>query len=172
MDDIVKAALQKWPNVPHAYGWLGLDARGRWYLRDEQVQAAGPFPQARGSLIEHEKLLAFIGRNYEHDARGCWFFQNGPQRVYVALEAAPWVLRVAPDGLFTHTGLRVAPRSTWLDDTGRLFVDTAQGLGLVHSQDVEAASQRLEAGDWPAPQPLPFHEMPARFGFQLQPQPG
>ena len=30
MDDIVKAALKKWPNVPHCYGWLALDARGDW----------------------------------------------------------------------------------------------------------------------------------------------
>ena len=30
MDDIVKQAMAKWPNVPHCYGWLGLDARGNW----------------------------------------------------------------------------------------------------------------------------------------------
>ena len=28
MDDIVKQAMAKWPNVPHCYGWLALDARG------------------------------------------------------------------------------------------------------------------------------------------------
>ena len=28
MDAIVKAALKKWPTVPHCYGWLALDARG------------------------------------------------------------------------------------------------------------------------------------------------
>ena len=28
MDDIVKAALKKWPNVPACYDWLALDARG------------------------------------------------------------------------------------------------------------------------------------------------
>ena len=26
MDEIVKQAMAKWPNVPHCYGWLGLDA--------------------------------------------------------------------------------------------------------------------------------------------------
>ena len=36
MDEIVKAALRKWPTVPHCYGWLALDARGDWYLRDER----------------------------------------------------------------------------------------------------------------------------------------
>ena len=39
MDDIVKQALAKWPNVPHCYGWLGLDARGNWYMRDDRTQA-------------------------------------------------------------------------------------------------------------------------------------
>ena len=47
MDDIVAAALVKWPNVPHCHGWLALDARGDWYLRDERTQAAGPFPMSK-----------------------------------------------------------------------------------------------------------------------------
>ena len=55
MDDIVRQAIAKWPNVPHCYGWLGLDARGQWYMRDDRTQAAGPFPQAKGSLLRHEK---------------------------------------------------------------------------------------------------------------------
>jgi hypothetical protein len=51
MDDIVKAALKKWPNVPDCYGWLALDARGDWYMRDDRTQAAGPFPQVKGSRV-------------------------------------------------------------------------------------------------------------------------
>jgi len=94
MDDIVKAALLKWPNVPHCYRWLALDARGNWYMRDDRIQAAGPFPQPKGSRIDHEKLRDFIHRNYGHDEAGAWFFQNGPQRVYLDLEAAPWVWRI------------------------------------------------------------------------------
>ena len=39
MDDIVKQAIAKWPNVPHCYGWLALDARGNWRMRDERSQA-------------------------------------------------------------------------------------------------------------------------------------
>ena len=41
MDDLVRAALMKWPDVPACRGWLGLDARGDWYLRDERAQRAG-----------------------------------------------------------------------------------------------------------------------------------
>ena len=49
MDDIVKQALAKWPNVPDCYGWLGLDARGNWYMRDDAAQAAGPFGGVAGA---------------------------------------------------------------------------------------------------------------------------
>jgi hypothetical protein len=83
MDDIVKAALAKWPNVPACHGWLGLDSRGQWHMRDDAAQAAGPFPQSKGSVLRHDKLIAFIQRNYAADDAGQWFFQNGPQRVYV-----------------------------------------------------------------------------------------
>ena len=70
MDDIVRQALAKWPHVPDCYGWLGLDARGNWYMRDDRTQAIGPFPSfdrpgppgARGSLLKHEKLIEFIQR--------------------------------------------------------------------------------------------------------------
>ena len=67
MDAIVAAALKKWPNVPHCYGWLALDARGDWYMRDDRIQAAGPFPRVKGSRIDHEKLREFIARNYAAD---------------------------------------------------------------------------------------------------------
>ena len=112
MDDIVKQALAKWPNVPDCYGWLGLDARGRWYLRDDATQAQGPFPQVKGSLLEHEKLIEFIERNYEPDAQGQWFFQNGPQRVYVELEATPFIWRIQPDfAVLSHTGAALRCRT-------------------------------------------------------------
>ena len=169
MDDIVKAALQKWPNVPHCFGWLGLDARGDWYLRDDATQAAGPFPQAKGSRITHDKLRGFIERNYEHDGTGCWFFQNGPQRVYVELEAAPWVLRLHGSEATLHDGRPARVQATWLDDHGRLFADTEHGLALVHTQDMHAALHQLDGGAWPAPHELPFSELPARFGYRLSP---
>ena len=173
MDALVEAALRKWPNVPHCYGWLALDARGEWYMRDERIQAAGPFPQVKGSRIRHDKLLAFIHRNYTHDGAGAWFFQNGPQRVYVELEAAPLVWRVAeaaPWAITAHTGEPAVPRSAWLDEQGRLFLDSALGFGIVHTLDMLAAAAAVEAGAW-VPQALPFAEMPARFGYVLRPQP-
>jgi hypothetical protein len=174
MDDIVKAALRKWPNVPHCYGWLALDARGQWFMRDDRIQRAGPFPQVKGSRIDHPKLLEFIGRNYGHDGKGCWFFQNGPQRVYVELEAAPWVWRLdaagAVDSVASHTGIPASVHATWLDEHGRLFIDTERGLGIVHTQDMHLAARAVELGVW-QPRELPFADLPARFGFVLRPQP-
>jgi len=180
MDDIVKAALKKWPNVPHCYGWLALDARGDWYMRDDRIQAAGPFPKVKGSRIDHDKLKDFICRNYEHDERGAWFFQNGPQRVYVQLEAAPLVFgvrrAVGADGsvqfeVDAHTGKPVgAIRSVWLDEHGRLFLGTDAGLGVVRSMDMDAAADAVEAGVW-QPQDVLFAELTRQFGHELAPQP-
>lgn len=174
MDEIVKAALKKWPNVPACRGWLGLDARGDWYMRDDRIQAAGAFPQVKGSRLLHDKLREFIGRNYETDDDGCWFFQNGPQRVYVELEAAPWVLGVQRTGasfaVAGHTGTDAgAIEAAWLDEGGRLFLACAIGLGLVRSLDMDTAADAIEAGLW-SPQPIAFAALPQRYGFVLSPQ--
>lgn len=129
MDDAVIAAIAKWPNVPAVYGWLGLTARGEWRLR--------------GARIVNQAVCDFIGRNYASDERGCWHFQNGPQRVFVDLEAAPWVWRVATQpapAVRTHTNSRASQlRGAWLDEVGRLFLQTDVGFGLVDSMDAARA---------------------------------
>ena len=174
MDEIVKQALAKWPNVPHCYGWLGLDARGNWFLRDDQVQTQGAFggggPQGgKGSLLQHEKLIEFIGRNYDCDAQGRWFFQNGPQRVYVELEATPWIWRVGADFSVTaHTGPSVRPQRSVVDDAGRVYLETDRGFGLVHTQDVLFAAEAIERGLWVPEQMLAAH-LPQRFGYVMSP---
>ncbi|MEJ1130579.1 DUF2946 family protein [Variovorax sp. CCNWLW225] len=172
MDDIVKQALAKWPNVPHCYGWLGLDARGNWYMRDDRTQAQGPFPAAKGSMLRHEKLIDFIHRNYDHDDEGQWFFQNGPQRVYVELEAAPFVWRIADDtggfAVTAHTGQAVEVSGCLLDEEGRLYLAAPIGLGLVHTQDVGLAAEAIDQGLW-TPEPVRSADLPQRFGHVLSP---
>lgn len=174
MDAIVEAALRKWPDVPHCYGWLALDARGDWYMRDERIQAAGPFPDVKGSVIRHDKLLGFIHRNYLLDERGAAYFQNGPQRVYVELESTPWIWRVQEvcgrAQVTSHTGLRARVLSAWVDGPGRLYLLTDVGFGLVHSLDMMAAADAIEAGDW-VPQACVTAELPAHFGFVTRPRP-
>ncbi|WP_066272417.1 DUF2946 family protein [Hydrogenophaga palleronii] len=171
MDDIVKAAMAKWPNVPHCIGWLGLDARGNWYMRDDRTQAAGPFPDSKGSLLQHQKLIEFIQRNYAADAQGQWYFQNGPQRVYVDLENTPWIWRLQPDGrVLSHTGIAVAVTASLLDETGHLYLVADDGaVGLVHSADMALAADAVEAGRW-SPEAVQANGLPARFGFVRRPQ--
>lgn len=174
MDDIVLQAMAKWPNVPACCGWLGLDARGDWYLRDAQAQAQGGFtsgaPGAKGSRLAHEKLIAFIQRNYQPDAEGRWFFQNGPQRVFVELEAAPWVWRLTSDGgVSGQDGLPVDVQEVLLDEQGRLFLRTDKGLGLVHTQDMGLAADQVESGRW-RPNDVDSADLPALGGYVLSPQ--
>jgi len=169
MDEIVKQALAKWPDVPACYGWLGLDARGRWYMRDAQVQALGAFPAARGAQLLHDKLLAFIHRNYQADEAGCWFFQNGPQRVYVELEVTPLVWRMQAGQPIAHTGQASGRvRACWVDELGRVYLHCALGVGLVHSLDVYDVAQELERGRWQV-QEVESSDVPRLGGFVRSP---
>jgi hypothetical protein len=172
MDDIVRQAIAKWPNVPDCFGWLGLDSRGNWYMRDDPVQAAGSFPASKGSLLRHDKLVDFIQRNYESDAEGQWFFQNGPQRVYVELEATPFIWRIerAPGFAVTaHTGQGVRVLRCMLDEHGRLYLETDAGFGLVHTLDMTHAADAVEQGMW-VPEEVLAHDLPTRFGYACSPQ--
>ena len=148
-------------------------ARGNWYLRDAAAQALGGFasgvPGAKGALLQHEALMAFIQRNYLADEAGQWFFQNGPQRVFVELEAAPWVWRVAADGAVSaHDGRPAEVREVFTDELGRVFMRTDRGFGLVHTQDVALVADAVEAGRW-QPQPVASADLPAREGYVLSP---
>jgi hypothetical protein len=175
MDDIVKAAMAKWPNVPDCHGWLGLDGRGRWWMRDAAAQALGTFagpgarPGSRGSELRHDKLIGFIQRNYGCNDAGEWFFQNGPQRVYVELEHAPWIWRVQVDGwVISHTGSPAPVRSSWLDEDGLLYLYTDLGLGVVHPQDMDTAADQVLQGRW-VPQECTRAALESRFGFVRSP---
>lgn len=195
MDDLVKQAIAKWPNVPHCYGWLGLDARGNWRMRDERAQQL----QLAGDKLAHAALIGFINRNYEHDERGCWFFQNGPQRVYLNLEATPFIARSDPQhGFVLQTGAALASIETaFLCDNGALILqdgdtvaqvddrDMAQVMGLLRRNGqpvgdeallawLEQASGKLTLeykGQAIAVQPLAAAGVAQHFGFQRTPQP-
>jgi DUF2946 family protein len=135
VDDQVLRGMAKWPDVPAVYGWLGLDRRGNWLLK--------------GEAITNAVVTAYIGRNYERDDRGCWFFQNGPQRVFVELEYTPYVYRAINGGreplaIESHTG---EPASTlsgaWIDEHGALLLETERGVGVLHDRDLETALPAL-----------------------------
>jgi hypothetical protein len=188
MDEIVKQALAKWPNVPHCTGWLLLDRRGTWRMRDEAAQARG----ALGEPIRHTALIAFINRNYESDPHGQWFFQNGPQRVYVELVYTPWIVRLSVDDksgaltLTDHTGLPFAPAAVYADDEGGvLFADDAASaprVAALHDHDLDLFSEHAELsadglsgkfgwrdGHALRLQPVARADMESRFGFVASP---
>jgi hypothetical protein len=174
MDDIVKQALAKWPNVPDCYGWLGLDARGNWFMRDDKAQAHGPFaggsPASKGSQLKHDKLIEFIQRNYEPDAAGQWFFQNGPQRVYVELEATPLIWRISDDfSIHDHTGKPAHMQRCLLDEHGHLYLQTNTGFGLVHTMDMACAANAVEQNRW-HPLDAVAADLPIQFGYVPSPQ--
>ena len=140
MDKIVQAAMQKWPNVPHCYGWLALDARGYWRMRDERAQAL----QLPGDKIHHAALRAFIDRNYQCEMTGetksQWYFQNGPQRVYVDLDTTPFIARYAPnDGLVLHTGVALTEiNAAYLTAVGNIIFRTPTLLAQLDDRDIAA----------------------------------
>ena len=174
MDDLVRQAMVKWPNVPDCLGWLGLDRRGHWYMRDDRVQALGSFQSglqgAKGSLLRHEKLIGFIGRNYEADDRGRWFFQNGPQRVYIELESTPYVWRLDQSFVpVAHTGQVTQALACLLDENGHVYLETPLGLGLVHTLDVGWAAEAIEQGLWQV-EDCCAADLPKQYGYVMSPQ--
>ncbi|MFB9245506.1 DUF2946 family protein [Massilia antarctica] len=142
MDDIVKKAMAKWPDVPHCYGWLALDARGAWRMRDERAQHLN----LPGAKVVQTALLGFINRNYMADERGCWYFQNGPQRVFVNLEATPFIARTDPtQGLVLHTGEAVdTVERAWMTESGELIVSSAGKIAQLDDRDVAQLMTALE----------------------------
>jgi len=147
MDDIVKQALAKWPNVPHCYGWLALDARGNWRMRDERAQHFN----LPGDKLTNAALVGFITRNYAVDERGCWYFQNGPQRVYVQLEATPYIVRTDPAaGWLLHTGAPLGtPEAVLLTDTGALILQRGEVVAQLDDRDFAHVLPRLRLNDAP-----------------------
>ncbi|WP_210542620.1 DUF2946 family protein [Rhodoferax sp. PAMC 29310] len=174
MDDIVKQALLKWPNVPACYGWLGLDARGNWFMRDDQAQAQGPFAggtqASKGSQLKHEKLIDFIARNYDADDKGQWFFQNGPQRVYVELEATPLIWRVGNNfAVEDHLGRSATVKRCLVDEVGCVYFETDIGFGLVHTADMNDLANAVEQGVW-SPELVSRDSFEAQYGFRKSPE--
>jgi len=144
MDQSVLDAVKRWPNVPAVYGWLSLTARGEWKLHPlGDAQAAGG-----GEGISNTQILGFIDRNYSEQADGAWFFQNGPQRVYVRLDAAPLIIHVDPTPhlLKTHHGKIVHEVLHWYcDETGQLYAKTDCGPARIDDRDLQVLAEVLQS---------------------------
>ncbi len=129
MDETVIRAIAKWPNVPSVYGWLDLDRRGNWLIKGDRIANRG--------------VTDFIARNYAADESGRWYFQNGPQRVFVTLEYTPFIVITQdhPTTLVTHTAQPVERVSgAWVDESGSLILRWATGIGVVNDRDLSTVS--------------------------------
>ena len=152
MDALVARSMAKWPDVPAVYGWLGLDRRGNWRIKGER--------------IAHPGLRDFIARNYQADEHGRWYFQNGPQRVFVALAYTPLVVHHEGEALLDQCGERVLPSALWLDDEGSLLVEGGRAIALLDDRDLARYAEVAER----LPR-LSRAEVAGRFGFRCEPGP-
>jgi hypothetical protein len=158
MDDSVLRGLARWPNVPAVYGWLALDRRGNWLIRVPGVE--------RFERIGNAALRDFIARNYAADARGCWYFQNGPQRVYVRLAYTPLVVHYEGEALIDQCGRPFDAQKTLLDDEGSVLVVHENRIALVDDRDLERfadCGERLAR--------ISRADVAARYGFVADPAP-
>ncbi|OWY39818.1 hypothetical protein CEK28_07265 [Xenophilus sp. AP218F] len=123
MDAMVLAAMAKWPTAPAVFGWLRLDARGQWWIKDQRLQ--------------HEAMVDYFNRNYSRDGLGRCYVQNGPQKVYVQLDAAPLVARRTPSGWDTlPCDDNVPARSAWMTPQGMLLLEIGGELAVVDDRDL------------------------------------
>ncbi len=149
MDSTVIAAMARWPNVPDVYGWLSLSQQGHWRLHPQGDAIS--HPDHPGTSISSPQILQFINNNYSHDAAGLWYFQNGPQRVYVRLDAAPFIFHTTGElsstgvpQLRSHNGLDAGRVQWWLlGSDGMLYANTELGPGLIAGRDLHAILQAL-----------------------------
>jgi hypothetical protein len=127
------SAIGKWPNVPACYDWLSLDRRGDWRLQGERVS--------------HHGFVALLNRQYGVDDRGCWFVQNGPQRVFVELAYTPWVFRRDGDAFVSHTGESGGEiKAIYLDEEGSILLETSLGIGLLNDRDLPSFLDQCRQG--------------------------
>jgi len=152
MDEIVARSMAKWPDVPDVYGWLSLDRRGNWLLKDER--------------IGNQALKEFISRNYTSDSQGRWYFQNGPQRVFVSLAYTPLVLHFEGEALLDHCGRPFEIEQAFLDEEGSVLMQGKPGIGLLDDRDLARFADRAET--LPA---IACGEVPGRFRFVAHPAP-
>ncbi len=158
MDSFITAAMQKWPAVPHCYGWLSFDRRGEWRIKNQNAQQFKLLVE----LIHHQGFKEYIEAHLAHDGKGNYFFQNGPQRVFIHFSYCPWVLRFYPleEGQWqirTTFGEVIQPLACLLDEHGQIIFEAdfttrvvndegvflprrVRSIGLLHDHDLEIFS--------------------------------
>jgi hypothetical protein len=108
MDDIVRAAMAKWPNVPAVYGWLELTARGEWRIKGEPVDNEASATSSADYMMTVWPLV----------------LPERPQRAYVSLAATPIVTGRRVCALQSHTGVRPQEPRSIRRRGGRPYLET------------------------------------------------
>lgn len=154
MDASVLKAMQAWPDVPDVFGWLRLDGRGSWHLRNGR--------------ITNPALIQFIGRNYVRLNNGGYAFQNGPQRVHVELESTPFVVRLRGGNDFGLEDQIGRPwnvvSQVWISQQGDMILERSDGetneVGRMHDHDLMALVSHFRG----AGQPLTDEQLTEALG--------
>lgn len=117
-------------------------------MRDEYAQQ-NSLP---GQVIAHAILNDFIARNYACDEQGRYFFQNGPQRVFITLDATPWVVRITPSDhdlqLINQCHQVLEPTAALSDENGNIYIvgritQTIQGSSNTNNPFITRDSQSI-----------------------------
>ena len=86
----------------------------------------------------------FIARNYACDTKGRYFFQNGPQRVFITLDATPWIVRIIPTdaepNLLTQCQSSFKPQGALSDESGNIYITGLVKNTVDESVDAENTS--------------------------------
>ena len=129
-------------------------------MRDEFAQQN----KLPGQVITHRTLNEFISRNYACDSLGRYFFQNGPQRVFITLDATPWIARITPSEnglkLLTQCNNTIEASGALSDENGNVYIvgkvsqpiyqqenkgsfakEDCQTVALLHDHDLDHFSQ-------------------------------
>ena len=70
-----------------------------------------------------------------------------------------------------HDGQLAITQRCFIDQHGRVYLETALGFGLVHTQDMLQAAEAIELGLW-VPQEVLARDLQGRFGYVRSPQMG
>jgi hypothetical protein len=124
VDTSTISSLAKWPNVPFCYGWLFLDRKGLFRIRSEYAQNNN----LPGEVIKHLGLIDAIKKHICLDDQGQYFYQNGPQRVYLSLAYCPYVVRLLPHKehgwiLQNNIDQEIKPTRCFLDEIGNILLE-------------------------------------------------
>lgn len=120
--------------MPYCYGWLFLDRRGHWRMRSEFAQKN----HLPGEKIHHLGLIEAIVSHFAIDEKNQYFFQNGPQRVYIDLAYTPYIARLIPKQdsqwlLQTNLHQNINPLRCFLDEKGNILIESEIEISQTHS---------------------------------------